>query len=303
VKYAKRALRSLAPEPARVNAAVVAERVAFDRVVRGDVSGAVAGLTAAADACADEKRAGALLEQAAAYVDPIDPVRAQQILAMAREKNIYVLRPLAGVTYTPLTYAGAQANTVADRLTAKYGTPTSMRVAVESMLDSLVFDPAATDEFEEGMLELGHFLGFNSQRPERELSAGPDNLWALEPGLFWVIEAKTGATSEFIPKKDAGQLSQSMLWFGNHYSPSDSAIPVMVHHSRKLWKDATAPPGMRVIDQRVLGELVAAVREFSVGLAASGWSDPGDVDRLLEGNRLRPAHLVGMLRSTTGGAI
>lgn len=68
----------------------------------------------------------------------------------------------------------------------------------------MAFDPDRTEDFEETMRELGAFLGFNSQRPERELSAGPDNLWALETGTFRVIEAKSGATSEFIPKKDAG---------------------------------------------------------------------------------------------------
>ena len=304
VKYAKSSLRNLSPEAARVDSAAVAERAAFDRVVQGDVSGATKTLIEAAEGSEDPKRVGQLLEQAAAYIDPIDPVRAQQLLAAAREGNNYVLRPLSGIAFASIEYAGSQAGTIVARMNGMYGNPASMRVAVENMLDALTFDPLRTDEFEEAMFELGLFLGFNSQRPERELHPGlPDNLWALEPGRFWVIEAKTGATSEFISKKDAGQLSQSMLWFGKHYSPSDVATPVMIHHSRKLFRDASPIPGMKVVDQRVLGELVASVRGFSEGLASAGWSDAATIDRLLEGHKLRPAQLMDRLRTVIGGSV
>ncbi len=103
VKYAKVALRSLSPQPARVDAATIAERNAFDSVLRGDTSGAVTRLAKAAEASADDRRAGQVLEQAASYADLTDPVKAQQLLAEAKSKNIYVLRSHAGITYNPLT--------------------------------------------------------------------------------------------------------------------------------------------------------------------------------------------------------
>lgn len=242
--------------------------------------------------------------QAAVCTHPTDPVHAQQLLAAARDTNPYVLRPLDGVAFTALSYAGSQAATLASRMNGEFGTAAGMRVAVENMLDALTFDPLRTDEFEEAFFELGLLLGFNSQRPEREINPGlPDNLWALEPGIFWVVEAKTGVIGEFIAKKDAGQLDQGKTWFGKHYSASDVATPVMVHRSRKLFKNASAPAGMRVLDERVLGELVADVRAFSVGLASSGWSDVAAVDRLVEGHNLRPSQLEARLLKPTGGAV
>lgn len=211
------------------------------------------------------------------------------------------MKPLNGIAFAPLAPAGSQSNTMATRLVAMYGSPAQMRVGVEALIEKLVFDPTATDDFEEGVLELGHFLGFGSQRPERQLGQGPDNLWAIADGQYWVIEAKSGATSEFVSKRDAGQLSQSMLWFGQKYAPDQSAIPVMVHHSRKLYADATPPTGMRVIDKRVLGELVASLRDFAAGLASGGWGDPAAIAQLLDGHRLTPAGLEARLRATTGG--
>lgn len=149
--------------------------------------------------------------------------------------------------------------------------------------------------------ELGDFLGFGSQRPERQLGQGPDNLWALKDGHYWVIEAKSGATSDFVAKKDVGLLSQSMLWFGEKYTPDQSATPVMVHHSRKLYKDATPPPGMKIINRQVLGELIASVKSLAAGLAAGGWAEPAAIAKLLEGHKLTPADLSARLKPTTGG--
>ncbi len=301
VRYARLQLRGVLPEPARVDDTAVEMRRSFDTAVSGDLNGAGLRLVSAAENCDDPRTAGRLLEQAATYFDKLNPSKAQEILARGRTLNEYVLRPLAGITFAPLAYEGAQANTLSTRLSAMYGAPSAMRVAVEAMLEKLAFDPAATELFEEGMLELGLFLGFGSQRPERQLGQGPDNLWALKGGHYWVIEAKSGATSEFIAKKDAAQLSQSMLWFGRKYAPDQSATPVMVHHSRKLYSDATPPEGMRVINGPVLGELIASVRAFASGLAAAGWTDPAVVAGLLEGHSLTSDGLSGRLKMTMGG--
>jgi hypothetical protein len=301
VRFARLQLRDVLPESAQVDASAVAMRKAFDAATSGDNGTAVRALAAAAEQSSDPRRSGALLEQAAVYAEPQQPVQAQELLASARSKNDYVLKPFSGIAFTPLTHEGAQPNTMAARLSSMYGTPQAMRVAVEAMLEKLKFDPLATDDFEEGWLELGNFLGLGSQRPERQLGQGPDNLWALGAGRYWVMEAKSGATSDFVAKKDVAQLSQSMLWFGNKYAPDQSALPVMIHPERRLWKDATAPQGMRVIDHQVLGELVASVRGLASGLAAEGWNDPAHIAALLEGHRLTPDGLTARLKPTTGG--
>lgn len=88
-----------------------------------------------------------------------------------------------------------------------------MRLGFEALLDDLVFDPDRAREFEEAMQRLGEHLGLAAQRPEHELGAGPDSLWGLGALDYWVTEAKTGATTDVIHKRDANQLSGSILWF------------------------------------------------------------------------------------------
>jgi len=301
VTYAKQALRALEPTAARIDDSATESRKAFASALSGDLSGACQRLVDAASSCEDERQAGQLLEQAAVYAQHYDPVRAQELLAISRTKNLYVLRPLTGVVFKPVAFEGSQAEKVATRTTSMYGTAASLRVGVEAVLERLQFDPLTTEEFEEGILELGLFLGLGSQRPERQLGYGPDNVWAIEPGRFWVIEAKSGATSDFISKRDAGQLGEALQWFGKRYPADIAAIPVMIHQEKKLHGSATGPAGMRVINARGLAELIVDVRAFAEGLAASGWTDLAVVNRLIVGHKLDADGLASRLVAPTGG--
>lgn len=286
VRYAKASLRALSPAAVRIDPAAVATRTAFNAATDGDLPRAVATLGTAAEVNTDNRSAGRLLEQAAAYLDHYDPAGAQDLLAIARTKNDYVTRPLAGVAFRALAGISNQAETVCTRLTSMYGTPAQLLVGVNGIIERLAFDPATTEEFEDALRDLGLLLGLGSQRPEQELNEGPDNLWALGPNSFWVIEAKSGAKTDFIAKRDAGQLGQSMLWFGKRYPVSVGATPVMVHRSRKLHKEANAVANMRIMNERAIGELGADVRGFAEGLAAAGWADAAKVQQLLAGHKL-----------------
>jgi hypothetical protein len=301
VKYAKQSLRALQPSAARVDNAAVEMRVAFEEAAMGNLVGAAKRLDVTAESCSDARLAGRLLEQEATYLQTVDPGQAQLVLAAARTKNPYVLRPLGGIAFQQLTMVGTQIERIMHRMTTVYGTPQAMRVEVEGMLDRLEYDPTSTEEFEEAMRELGLFLGLGSQRPETELGNGPDNLWALEPDSFWVIEAKSGATSDAIGKRDAAQLGQAIDWFAKRYPVNQAATPVMIHPSRRLHADATAPAGMRIITPRVLGDLKVSVRRLSEGLSAQGWGDATVVNRLVSGHDLTPTALKSRLAGPTGG--
>ena len=286
VKFAKENLAEVPADSSVFSERALAERNAFEAAVAGDLPRAAQTIQDAAETEPDQRFAGALLEIEAEYVDKFDPARAQQLLSVARSKNPYTLRPLTGMVYTPLPGTLSQAAAAAERLTVKYTSAAAMLLDVEAIIESLRFDLDHTEEFEEALYELGRFIGLGSQRPEHELGSGPDNLWSLGENRFWVIEAKSGAVSRGIGKRDMGQLSQSMLWFGARYDAAASATPVMFHPSVAAFRDATPPTGMRVVTDQRLGELAAALRAFAQGLAQTGWTDAEDVARMLAGHKL-----------------
>lgn len=296
VKLAKRKLSSLPAPNAVVTDVAISRRRAFEAATDGDYRAAAEHLSTAVAAASIEREKGWLLEEQAAYLDHVDPQRAQQVLVRARAKNNSVLRPLSGVTYERLSASGDQARRAADNLTALYADGTALRLGFEALLDDLVFDPDRTREFEEALQRLGEHLGLAAQRPEQEQGAGPDNLWGLGALDYWVIEAKTGATTDVIHKRDANQLSGSVLWFRDIYDVSARAVPVMVHQARQLARDASATPGMRVLNQDGLDRLKAAVRAYASALAGSRWDTADHLNNLLAGHRLRSSDLTSYLR-------
>lgn len=300
IGFAKNALADLPTQTQVIRDSAVAERTAFDAARLDDYSGAARILTEAAEA-EEPREAGALFEQAAVYIDAVDPTQAQQLLTLARGRNPYVVRPLVGTPFEPITSEGSQAAVAQERLAANYTNPAKLQLDIVAIVDDLRFDPdLPAEQFEDALRRLGHLLGVGSQRPEHTFGKGPDNLWALGSDKYWVIEAKSGATSPGIGKRDMGQLQQSMQWFGERYNLPAHAEAVMIHPARAIYKNATPIPGLRIIDEPRLGELRAALTSFGQGLAASGWSSAADVDRLLDGHHLRADQLLDYTRPQHG---
>jgi hypothetical protein len=304
VEYAKERLGEVEKHDSMFSESAIAEREAFEQAVAGDASGAAATIARAADAEPLPKREGILREVQAVYTDQYDPSAAQQVLAVARAKNPYVVRPLTGVTYQRLQLVEPQAELASKRLMSEFTSPAALRLHVEAIIDELRFVPDRAEEFEEALYELGRFIGLGSQRPERETNKGPDSLWALGNNTYWVIEAKNGVTnSKGIGKRDMGQLMVSMRWFGERYDSAATGIPVMAHRAVASYSDSTPQPGTRIITPRRLGELAAALRGFAEGLASIGWSSPAEVGRLLEGHQLLASTLTDTFTEAQRGEV
>ena len=62
-----------------------------------------------------------------------------------------------------------------------------------------------------------------------------------------VIECKNGVISgNGISKKNAGQLGQSVAWFGRRY-PASTSVPIIIHTEQTLGQGASVVAGMHVI--------------------------------------------------------
>lgn len=300
VRFAKSALTDLPTQTQVIRDSAIAEREAFDAARLDDYAGASRILSEAAGTV-EPREAGALLEQAAVYLDAVDPTQAQQLLTLARGKNPYVVRPLVATPFEPVTSEGSQAAVTQTRLAENYSAPATLQLDIVAIVEDLKFDPdLPAEQFKDAVRRLGHLLGLGSQRPEHSFGKGPDNLWALGDDQYWVIEARSGATSTGIGKRDMGQLQQSMQWFGERYGLPAHAEAVMIHPERAIYEDVTPIPGLRILDGPRLGELRAAVTAFGQGLAATGWSSAADVARLLDGHHLRADQLLDYTRPQHG---
>lgn len=300
VQLALSSLRGIEPQGGRIRPAAIAKRKAFDLAISNDWQSCIQELEKVISADESDRTRGALLELQACYQDASDPALAQQTIALARQQNIHVTKPLTGIVYRRIEQARSQAESCTQKLTRTYASPVLLRLSFEALASDLEFDPERVEEFEEAFYQLGSLIGLASQRPERDTQIGPDNLWALGNNQYWVVEAKTGVTSPAIGKRDMGQLSQSMEWFRKYYDPQSQAVPVMVHPAIRAYSNASPVPGMHIITEPRLAGLATAVRTFATALSEQGWSDSVNVGRLLVGHRLDASSLETYLTPQQG---
>lgn len=251
-------------EELRLDAGKLAIRAAFDSARGNQHKDAVAILDKAIDAAAEGQVKAWLLSRKAAFQHPIDADGAQKTLVAAHAMEPGVTKPMHGATYKKLTPAtGRQAATLISNHQGRFMDPTAMKLFADELCSDLQFSPDTSDKFEAAVNDLAWFLGIRGQRPEKDYKEGPDNLWALPSGSFLVIECKNGVIATGgICKKDAGQLGQSVAWFGGRY-PASSSVPIIVHPERGLGQGASLVPGMRVIDSGGLEKLRRNLRAFA----------------------------------------
>jgi hypothetical protein len=193
-----------------------------------------------------------------------------------------------GVTYQRLGAVSNQAQEAANFLGTEYAERNQFLVAINALLDDLVFDPLRTEEFESAFDRLATHLGLRGQRPERETGNGPDVLWSVGARAYLIIECKSGSGASEIARRDVEQLGHSITWFEQEYHGSRFEA-LLVHPATRTAPNAVAPPRARVMTRAHLAELRTAAQRFSVALAdGQRWRE-----REAVAEQLRVQHLVG----------
>ena len=265
IKVSKKILLNLkADDELRLDPSKLALRSAFDSARANQHNDAIAVLDKAINASANDQMKAWLLARKAAFQHIVDAEGAQKSLNAAHSMEPSVVKPMHGIAYKKLAPAtGQQTAALIANHQGRFVDGTSMKLFSDALCADLQFTPDTSDKFEAAMNDLAWFLGIKGQRPEKDYKEGPDNLWALPNGDFFVIECKNGVTAgNGIVKKDAGQLGQSFAWFGKRY-PASSCVPIIIHPERTLGTGASEVEGMRVIDPSGLEKLRKNLRSFS----------------------------------------
>lgn len=257
-----------------VDPLLAAERDSFALARAGDFSAAAEILCAHFEAIPEPRYRSWIIQRAATYMDLVDPVRARALQEKARKTSQYVLK--TGNTTAPkLTEIGDQAEASAKFLTKQYGSARALEVGTDALLLDLTPNTAKNShkQFEAALALLGKVLGFNSSRPDTETGLGPDNLWAIGGGKYWVIECKSEAVAAEVSREYLEQLTHSADWFDDRY-PDFQQLPLLVHPSRTPMWDAVPRQGARVLTFENLSKLREAVRKFSIAICkGNGYRD------------------------------
>ena len=243
------------------------ERRAFEKMLHQQFAEACDFLTRQAqDAAWDNEFRGWLLQLAsrAAWLAN-DGNRGDSLQQEAYSMNRNLTKPRADIRYQPLASGTPQAANVVE-IVEGYA---AMRYAVLHEIDTALADlhaEATANRFEQAIEELGRFLGFGSERPEKRTGSGPDNLWLGDGKLGFVIECKHMKATP-VNKQDHGQLSVSEKWFQRHY-PDWQRVAIIVHRDgRATARSGAVESDTQVLTFDALGRIRSALKEVYRDLA------------------------------------
>jgi len=232
---------------------------------------------------------GWYLQMQAQYLHQVDRETALEKQLKAHELNRKLLRPPSGITYRKLQKKQtSQAYGVLDWISHS-NDPNALVSRADLVLEDLAFG-IDHESFEQAFYELGIMVGFDPQRPEKEIGEGPDILWCMENDQYLIIEAKNEVESsrKEIYKGEAEQLDHSVIWFRQNYR-EDSYTPILIHPSARLAKDAYLEDDTRIVQHSGLQRIVESFRAFVVALAtkpSDQWSVQ-EIAGLLQSYQLR----------------
>lgn len=210
---------------------------------------------------------GIFLQRLARIAYLSDPVEGLKIQQGARERSLAVAIPPAA----PRKPSAPGAKTVAEKFCAWFGKFTNGNAAVieaKKIADSLALN-AKHQAVEAAIHALGEALGADSERPEKDYGAGPDNLWFWGNAAF-VIEAKN-ENQESLHKSDSGQMHDSLQWAKDNFPEyADRLQPLVVARVCAVDKDAHYPAGTCVLMQDGCSAVGLALHQLCQKLAKMG---------------------------------
>lgn len=297
VKASKKALAKAETDGGlSIDNVAIAVRESFDAARIGDFAGAQDTLNAVINSTEDPDLKAWLQIRLAEVVQPVDPAQAQKIVVGAHKLNPSVVKPIAGIGFRKIKPGDVeQASLSQNYLGSAFLESDDRILAAKGVVEDLVFDPERTEEFESAFDQLGRMIGLNTQRPEKIMGDGPDNLWACRtPAPYFVVECKSGATSENgISKDDLGQLGQSMEWFEKRYAGGVDGQALMIHPLNYSGEQATPIDGMKLITGVGLDKLKTAFTAYINGLADPDvFNNVARVSAMLKAHNLTPMQIL-----------
>ena len=160
------------------------------------------------ESCDDPLEKGWYLQQLARYTYIYQKDHSNTLQKAAFKMNKQLLKPKEGIEYTKVSYINENRLNRIKTFINKFKDFDELQLEVNAILDNLSFG-IESDKFEEALQSVGEFLGFISQRPDKEIRKGPDNLWCGVDDQYLIFECKNEVDDNRgeINKHEAGQMN------------------------------------------------------------------------------------------------
>lgn len=215
----------------------------------------------------DEEEKGWYLQIFAKYKYSVDRTEAIRCQISAFKKNNYLLKPQEGIIYSKINYgANSKRNQIIIDELKKFDDYTQFMIYLEEQLSNLNYG-THYEKFEFALYEIGKFLGYISQRPDKSIRKGPDVLWCTGCNKYVLIECKNEISDSrrTISKSEAGQMEQHCIWFEDEYGRDSEVLRIwFIPSTTTLSDDAYLSKPVYAIGKTNLYEFKRTVKSFFI---------------------------------------
>ena len=205
---------------------------------------------------------GWYLQQLARYTYRSSKSRSNEIQKSAFRNNLQLLKPREGISYNKIEYVNQnRVHRIANWM-KQYSGYSEMMISVDGILQNLSFG-MPSEKFEAALKEVGEAIGFVSQRPDKEIKKGPDNLWCGVENQYFLLECKNEVddTRLEISKHEAGQMNTHSAWFENIYGDA-KCKRILIIPTIYLSYHADFTHDVEIMRKNTLNKLKSNVRSF-----------------------------------------
>lgn len=206
---------------------------------------------------------GWYLEQMARYAYMYSEEKSERLQKTAFKKNSQLLKPKEGVMYSKISFLNENRMLRFRKNISKYDSFEEFNLHINEVIENLSFGVDA-EKFEFSLKKLGEFLGYVSQRPDKEIRKGPDNLWCVSNKKYVFFECKSEVDDNrnAIKKSEAGQFNNHCGWFKDEYGDLVDVLRIMIIPTRKLAHDADFSEKVFVMRRKGLKKLKDNLKKF-----------------------------------------
>lgn len=214
----------------------------------------------------DKSDRGWYLQKMARYKFPISRLESNALQKASFENNMQLLKPKEGITYKKISNINiSRIHNIINVLKA-FDSYDDMMLEVNNICEQISFGTEA-DKFEAAIERLGELLGFESQRPDKMIRKGPDNLWGIGKDSFIMLECKSEVNEcrKEIHKTEVGQMNNHCGWFDNEYGDA-KVIRIMIIPTLSVAYDADFTHDVKILRKNKLILLKKNIAAFCMEL-------------------------------------
>jgi replicative superfamily II helicase len=238
---------------------------------------------------------GWYLQQLARFKYRTSKTESNQLQKSAFQNNTQLLKPREGIHYAKIEFINENRVTRIREWMSQFRNYSEMMISVDGTLQNLSFGMPA-EKFESALKELGQAIGFLSQRPDKEIKKGPDNLWCGVENQYFLMECKNevAETRSEISKHEAGQMNSHSAWFESVYGKA-ACKRILIIHTKVLSYYADFTHSVEIMRKGKLRDLKNNVKNFFKEFSQYVWQDVSErkMQELIDAHELD----IGSLKS------